>query len=89
MRLWHEILKENESSVDVEIVLGGSRGRLAKIATTERAHEIVVGPHGFRVGDTFVPTREPWFLVKKIMLSHLKQQEWRSLKERRPDTYGA
>ena len=35
-----------------------------------------------------VPSREPWFLVKKIMLSHLKQEEWRSLRERRPDTYG-
>ena len=32
--------------------------------------------------------QEPWFLTKKIMLAHLKQEEWRSLMGRRPDTYG-
>ena len=88
MRLWHEILKDNEDSLDVEVVLGGTKGRLAKIAAAGRAHGIAMGPQGFRVHDKLVPSREPWFLTKKIMLAHLKHEEWRSLMERRPDTYG-
>ena len=88
LRLWHEVLREQEVNIEIEMFLGGSRGRLTNIAKAAATFGTQVLPTGFRLDTTHVSSREPWYVVKKAVTSYLKTRDCLSLAARRPETFG-
>ena len=88
LKLWHAIMNSNHHTNDVEAVLGGRNTRLTKIASLAEKWSIRTSALGFWVADTWVPAREPWYIVRKILISHIKREDMHALSTRRPESFG-
>ena len=49
---------------------------------------ITVTWEGFQVGERWLPTRELWFISRKVIVAHIKEWHAKKLAERRPLVFG-
>ena len=69
---------------EVDEIIEQARGRLGVGAVDAFRWGITVSHEGFMVGPRFVPCREQWFVLRKVLTLHLKMESARRLAERRP-----
>ena len=87
LRLWHQVLRSSPTVEDVTDVIETPRGRLGRGALEAFRWGIRVTPTGFELPDRRVSVKEEWFVARKVMLAHLKQEQARRLAMRRPTLY--
>ena len=88
LRLWHHVLQRGLEKDEVDEVIEQARGRLGIGAVTAFRWGITVSNEGFWVGPRWVPLREDWFVIRKVITRHLKMESARRLAERRPAIFG-
>ena len=88
LRLWYLVLQQHPSKEYVDEVIEQARGRLGIGAVHAYRWGITVSCDGFQVGVRWVPSREQWFIVRKVLMVHLKAEHARRLAERRPLLFG-
>ena len=87
LRLWFMALQDGLPKEDVDELIEQAKGRLGKGAVQAFRWGITVSCEGFSVGPQWVPLREPWFVVRKVLMRHLKREQARRLADRRPLLY--
>ena len=88
LRLWHPVLQRGVDKPEVDEIIEQAKGRLGVGALSAFRWGVTVSHEGFRVGVRWVPYREEWFVVRKVLTSHLKMECARRLAERRPTIFG-
>ena len=88
LRLWHQVLQRGLEKDEVDDVIEQAKGRLGTGAVTAFRWGIPVLNEGFLVGPRWVPLREEWFVIRKVITRHLKMECARRLVERRPGIFG-
>ena len=84
MRIWHHVLQQHPSKEYVDEVIEQAKRRLGKGAVHAFRWGITVSCDGFQVGTRLLPSREQWFVARKVLMAHLKGEHARRLAERRP-----
>ena len=88
LRIWHQVLQRVVDKDEVDEIIEQARGRLGVGAVDAFRWGITVSHEGFLVGLRFVPYREQWFVLRKVLTLHLKIESARRLAERRPLLFG-
>ena len=87
IRLWHHVLRESPEEHEVNEVIEQCKGRLGRCALESYRWGIRVTRWGFELSDRFLSLREEWFISRKVILAHLKQEQAKRLAMRRPTLY--
>ena len=87
LRLWHVILQSHPLKEHVDEVIEAVKGRLGKVALFAFRWGVEITSDGFSVGGRWVPSREEWFIIRKVLLTHFKGEQARRLAARRPHMY--
>ena len=88
LRLWYLVLKQEPTPAEVDVLSHNSRGRLGMSARELRKREILIEGRGISVGGALLPTHQPWYLCRVILVKHLKQIEFQKVARRRPNCFG-
>ena len=88
LRLWYLVLTKVASPEHVAPLVRGRVGRLGLIAKEALKWDIIIQHDGFVCDGVHLRLTQPWFLLKKIMLSKIKQKEWQRVAERKPTVFG-
>ena len=88
LRLWYLVLKQEPTPAEVDVLSHNSRGRLGLSARELRKREILIEGRGISVGGALLPTHQPWYLCRVILVKHLKQLEFQKVARRRPNCFG-
>ena len=84
LKLWYHVLKCRPDKADMDEIIESGKARLGKAAIEAFRWGITVLERGFQVGATFVPASEEWFIARKILLKHVKNEQALRLARRRP-----
>ena len=87
LKLWHTCMQTCENPLDLQAIIGGGVGRLGMAAKRVAKSKIMITAEGFKVGDKWLPSREPWCISKKVLALQLLECAFERLIDRRPSYF--
>ena len=87
LRIWFHVLKDCPHPTMLETLLSSNKARLGAGAKALEKHGVRIRGEGVLIGDALIPITCSWGECREMALKHIKEQEYRSLAERRPNTF--
>ena len=88
LRVWFLILKTAPEGDHVNEVIEAAKGRLGRGAIQAFRWGVRVTHSGLEIGTKWLSVREEWFIARKVLTKHLKDEQARRLSKRRPHLFG-